>query len=375
MQLPDMGLRERRQHEPVAPSALSEDVDELEMMGDDDGTPPDGETAAKSLLEALPAVGVPLLLFGCGALPRAMGFPTLLIGFCMLFVAAPPMRSRYFMFWTWGMVLACVACIGGHAAVDHDRGGAPGPTVAWLRALFAAATACACVLLARACRSQPGYLEQAEDPQEAVRAHSASRRNGEPALSSAASPSSAFCMRCGIPRPMRAAHCAECGRCVRRFDRHCPWLDTCVGQRNQVIVHAAFAALLLAQLLFLLCAWCWLRRPTPTPTPARAPSLPRVSGPEAALSGATVSTCVVLLLHLAWQVPLFVAASGAILHNLTLHEHKHWSGYGYLTRLRSRKRYDRLVREWRARVEPEFHNPFHGGWRANVLAWWRQEAE
>lgn len=41
------------------------------------------------------------------------------------------------------------------------------------------------------------------------------------------------CTRCSIFRPPRAHHCRICGRCVRRMDHHCPWINNCVGEYNQ----------------------------------------------------------------------------------------------------------------------------------------------
>uniref|UniRef100_A0A8C6CZT2 Palmitoyltransferase n=1 Tax=Moschus moschiferus TaxID=68415 RepID=A0A8C6CZT2_MOSMO len=41
------------------------------------------------------------------------------------------------------------------------------------------------------------------------------------------------CPQCGSIKPARAHHCRVCKRCIRKMDHHCPWINNCVGEKNQ----------------------------------------------------------------------------------------------------------------------------------------------
>jgi palmitoyltransferase len=41
-----------------------------------------------------------------------------------------------------------------------------------------------------------------------------------------------FCLTCMVKKVVRSKHCGVCNKCTLRFDHHCSWTDTCVGQYN-----------------------------------------------------------------------------------------------------------------------------------------------
>lgn len=41
------------------------------------------------------------------------------------------------------------------------------------------------------------------------------------------------CTKCVAIKPDRAHHCSVCRRCIVKMDHHCPWINNCVGEKNQ----------------------------------------------------------------------------------------------------------------------------------------------
>jgi len=71
-----------------------------------------------------------------------------------------------------------------------------------------------------------------------------------------------ICTRCEMYRPPRAHHCRICKRCIRRMDHHCPWINNCVGERNQkYFLQFLFYVGLLAVYSILLVGLSWYFSP------------------------------------------------------------------------------------------------------------------
>ena len=41
-----------------------------------------------------------------------------------------------------------------------------------------------------------------------------------------------ICAYCEVKRNGSVKHCQHCNKCVDQFDHHCPWVGTCIGERN-----------------------------------------------------------------------------------------------------------------------------------------------
>lgn len=61
-----------------------------------------------------------------------------------------------------------------------------------------------------------------------------------------------FCPFCVIQMPARSHHCARCNGCVAKFDHHCPWVDSCIGYKNN---HHFFYMCLGAALAHTILLW------------------------------------------------------------------------------------------------------------------------
>ncbi|XP_074708888.1 palmitoyltransferase ZDHHC23 isoform X3 [Strix uralensis] len=110
-----------------------------------------------------------------------------------------------------------------------------------------------------------------------------------------------WCTKCQLVRPARAGHCRLCGRCVRRLDHHCVWINSCVGEQN----HQAF---ILALSFFMLTSVYGITLTLHTVCRGRTPfvALFYCPGAYSDYSSALSFTCV-------WYCAIVTAGMGYIL--------------------------------------------------------------
>ncbi|XP_037045727.1 palmitoyltransferase ZDHHC6 [Bradysia coprophila] len=65
-----------------------------------------------------------------------------------------------------------------------------------------------------------------------------------------------FCTICEGFKAPRSHHCRKCGKCVKKMDHHCPWINTCVGWGNHAYFTCflGFSVLGSIQASYILCA-------------------------------------------------------------------------------------------------------------------------
>ncbi|KAI6652871.1 Palmitoyltransferase AKR1 isoform X2 [Oopsacas minuta] len=73
-------------------------------------------------------------------------------------------------------------------------------------------------------------------------------------------PEYTYCFACGIFQPPKTKHCKLCDWCVRGFDHHCAWMNTCVGHRNHRVFVIMVALLFTCSVLWLVMGYIGLAK-------------------------------------------------------------------------------------------------------------------
>ncbi|XP_045493992.1 palmitoyltransferase ZDHHC6-like [Colias croceus] len=73
-----------------------------------------------------------------------------------------------------------------------------------------------------------------------------------------------YCVVCEGYKAPRSHHCKKCGRCIKKMDHHCPWINCCVGYANHgyFITFLMFAVLgcLHASIVLIICLYHAINR-------------------------------------------------------------------------------------------------------------------
>lgn len=99
--------------------------------------------------------------------------------------------------------------------------------------------------------SNSSDLATAISSSSAVFAHGIDDGDGVDALGGDSISVGQYCKHCEAWQGLRTKHCHDCGRCVKKFDHHCFWVGTCVGEKN----HARFVWYLAAQTALIVWAF------------------------------------------------------------------------------------------------------------------------
>lgn len=109
--------------------------------------------------------------------------------------------------------------------------GLTGPREERLHLIYAAVNAAMFCLFFQTVRASPGFVPIDAASREAYEEElrlSAEQATSAPPVGSDGSVGGRnvqLCHTCHVVRPLRAKHCPICGRCVLRYDHHCPWVD------------------------------------------------------------------------------------------------------------------------------------------------------
>eukprot|EP01017_Pseudomicrothorax_dubius_P010418 TRINITY_DN13724_c0_g1_i3.p1 TRINITY_DN13724_c0_g1~~TRINITY_DN13724_c0_g1_i3.p1 ORF type:complete len:424 (+),score=55.89 TRINITY_DN13724_c0_g1_i3:244-1515(+) len=127
-----------------------------------------------------------------------------------------------------------------------------------------------------------------------------------------------YCNRCFIEQPLRAKHCKDCNRCVAMYDHHCPWLGTCIGEKN----HGLFLVFLILQSIQLSVAAVKI-------VSFYIPALNQVEF-STLRHALMICDIVIITFFLLMVMPLFCFHSYLMVVNLTTWEHLSWRKISYL---------------------------------------------
>eukprot|EP00928_Gymnodinium_smaydae_P014634 TRINITY_DN15390_c0_g1_i1.p1 TRINITY_DN15390_c0_g1~~TRINITY_DN15390_c0_g1_i1.p1 ORF type:complete len:447 (+),score=86.86 TRINITY_DN15390_c0_g1_i1:45-1343(+) len=121
-----------------------------------------------------------------------------------------------------------------------------------------------------------------------------------------------WCKWCRMVQPPRAKHCRDCNCCVLRLDHHCPFLNTCIGQRNYAYFCGFVASVCLLGACVIWGTWLWIQ----SEEPRRCIEDPRGCGASSPLLLSTVLSAGFLLTTVAMLLALL--ASFGLFHVLLI---------------------------------------------------------